>query len=94
MFEIGKLAPDSKCSRNEIDVDFERLTQKLKDEGLFRTNYWFYAEKLAIYAVLLLAIVSAVIYSNSFIVHMIAAVALGMFWQQVIIAIFNKNITQ
>ena len=65
-----------------INVEHRQMIQDLEDAGLFETNMGDYYRLSACLALALAGVVSCVLLSSSFAVHMLCAVVLGCFWNQ------------
>ena len=68
------------------------MQEALQNDGLFETNYlWFdfyfysyirYVKMISIQMTMFILAIAGVLYSDSFAVHMLSALLLGFFWQQ------------
>lgn len=66
-----------------VTVGYRDLTEKMKEAGLFETDYTFYYKKVAWFATLFSTVLAGIFLSDSFAVHLVSAALLGLFWQQV-----------
>lgn len=80
-FQIGVLHPDD-YRQDTVNREFQALHDRLKAEGVFEPDYWFYVTRAAI----LLSLVAACIYffvlSSSLWHCALSAMFLGLIWQQ------------
>ena len=65
-----------------INKEHRQMIQDLEDAGLFETNMGDYYRLTTCLVLALAAVVSGVLLSSSFAVHMLCAVVLGCFWNQ------------
>ena len=68
---------------SKVDVAFRELTQKLIADGFFETNYWYYARKVLWFASIMACVLYGALYCESTLSHFVAAMTLGLFFQQV-----------
>ena len=73
---------DDNHKLDEATVAFRELTEKIRDAGLFQTDYTFYYKQAAWFACLLSTVLAGVLLSDRLSVHIFAGVVLGIFWQQ------------
>jgi len=67
---------------DDVTIAFRKLTDELKRLGWFKTKYSNYHIKVALYALLMLAVVLGVTCSENVYVHCLSGVGLALFWQQ------------
>lgn len=61
---------------------FRKLRQQFLKDGMFETDYWFYANKAMQQSALLSVAVFLTVFCSSYTAHIIGAILLGCFWQQ------------
>ena len=65
-----------------INMEHRQMIQDLEDTGLFETNMGHYYRLVTCLALALAGVISGILLSSSFAVHMLCAVVLGCFWNQ------------
>jgi delta8-fatty-acid desaturase len=81
-FFYGDLKNDENYKDDEATIAFRELTRKIKDAGLFQTDYTFYYKKAAVFAGMFSLVLAGVLLSDRLSVHALAGIMLGLFWQQ------------
>eukprot|EP01129_Flabellula_baltica_P008413 TRINITY_DN333_c0_g1_i1.p1 TRINITY_DN333_c0_g1~~TRINITY_DN333_c0_g1_i1.p1 ORF type:complete len:447 (-),score=76.29 TRINITY_DN333_c0_g1_i1:56-1396(-) len=86
-FAWDTLSRFHKADLIDADVDqcvqeFREMQVALQESGLFQTSYLYYAGLLTAQFTLFVLSVLGVLYSENFWVHMLSALGLGFFWQQ------------
>jgi acyl-lipid Delta6-acetylenase / acyl-lipid (9-3)-desaturase len=67
---------------DEATLAFRKLTLQMEKAGLFETDYTFYYKKAAAYAGMFLLVLVGVFCSDQPLIHALAGILLGLFWQQ------------
>lgn len=92
-FEIGELdesiIPSDKSAnklkpekQKAFEKAYRELRAKMVTMGLFNASYSYYVFKVLSNVCIALASIACAIYSDSFLVNMLGAVLMGLFWQQ------------
>jgi delta8-fatty-acid desaturase len=81
-YYFANLTPED-CTLDPMVKDFRELTKELQQKGYFNTNYWWYFRLALWLASLFISAWSLVLFQNSFIGHMLSAVFLGVYFQQI-----------
>ncbi|KAI9004586.1 fatty acid desaturase-domain-containing protein [Gaertneriomyces semiglobifer] len=78
---IGRLAPEDVII-NEASEDFRKLNAQLKEQGLYDTNYWFYARETLKLFLLWGAMVALVVKGQCNIAYVASALCAATLWHQ------------
>jgi len=81
-FCVGTLHPDDCRKNTELSKDLQELHDRIKLQGAFLPDYWFYVSRAAIILALFAASAYLFNYSSSLWVCAASAICLGMAWQQ------------
>jgi len=78
-FKIGECTD---YKRTQLSIDYEVLRDKVKEEGLYETDYGFYRTNILWYTFLFASVWGLVLYRTTFSI-LLGGIVLGLFWQQV-----------
>ena len=81
-FFYAHLKPEDSVKDDEATIAFRDLTKKIEQADLFETDYTFYYNKMAVFIAMFLFVMAGVLLSDRLLVHALAGILLGMFWQQ------------
>ena len=79
-FVIGSVSDAPEAS--ELVKDFRELGETFDKMGYFHVSPWYYARKVASVFAIFICVLGLILGTESVAAHMVAAVLLGMFWQQ------------
>ena len=82
-FCVGRIEPDGVTVGRPLSLAFRRLHEEFKQKGFYKTDYSFYVKYyLRFLSLMVIGVLIYCNYGSSFIGCTIAALFMGLFWQQ------------
>jgi len=81
-FVIGEVIENEQKKQSALAKDVDILHEKLRKEGIFKADYWFYFQRATIISSLFITCLYLLLTTSSMLPCIISAACLGLFWQQ------------